>query len=75
MIDGISYDEIEKYSQELQENSDIIKSLIENKDLQELDNFTKEVENYANYLKDTVSLYKSADEALDELIKQKRTSN
>lgn len=75
MIDQISYDEMVSYSKELEASADAIKELIENKDLRELENFIDSIYNYSEYLSSTVELHKQADEALEYLTDQKRTSN
>lgn len=75
MIDQVSYDEMVSYSKELEASADAIKELIENKDLRELENFIDSIYNYSEYLSSTVELHKQADEALEYLTDQKRTSN
>ncbi len=75
MIDQISYDEMESYSKELEASADALKALIEEKDLKELENFVDSVYNYSEYLSSTVELHKTADEALNYLESNKRTSN
>ena len=74
MIENISYDDLLSYSKELKTSADVIRELIENKDYPDLENFVGDVNNYSRYLENTVKLYKSADEALEDLKKQNRVS-
>lgn len=67
MIENISYEDMESYSNELKASADAINILIADKDLKELENFVEEVNRYSTYLESTVKLYKSADKALDYL--------
>lgn len=74
MIEKVSYEDMQSYSKELSVSTKTISDLIENKDFPELQNFINEVNNYSNFLNQSVELYKSADEAISEL-KRQRTSN
>ena len=67
MIDKISYEDMKSYSKELKASADVIKTLIEGKDLKELSNFVEDVEKYSKYLESTVKLYEDADKALSYL--------
>ena len=74
MIENISYEDMDSFSKELKASADVIRELIENKDYPDLENFVGDVNNYSRYLENTVKLYKSADEALEDLNKQNRVS-
>lgn len=74
MIEQISYDDMLSYSKELNASAEVIKSLIENRDFKELENFAEEVINYSEYLQNIVDLNVHADEAIKFLKEQKRTS-
>lgn len=67
MIEKISYEDMESYSKELKASADVIKELISGKNIKELDNFTEEVNNYSEYLKSIVNLYKDADKVISSL--------
>lgn len=67
MIDGISYDEILKVSQELKNCCTILKKVIAGKDLSELEDFISTVDVYYKYLDSTVELNKDADLELQNL--------
>lgn len=67
MIENISYEDMESYSKELKASAEVIKTLIDGKDLKELENFVEEVNKYSKYLESTVKLYKDADKALSYL--------
>ena len=72
MIDKLTYDEILEASRILKENSDIIDSLIKNKNLNDLEDFVSTVEGYSKYLETVVEINKDADLALLFLITQKK---
>lgn len=67
MIENISYEDMQKYSEELMNSVNIIRDLIQDKDSKELEKFTQDVESYANYLSSSVELYSKAEEAISEL--------
>ncbi len=71
MIDKLTYDEILEASRILKENSDIIDSLIKNKNLNDLEDFVSTVEGYSKYLETVVEINKDADLALQFLVTQK----
>ena len=76
MIDKLTYYEILNISIELKENASIINTLIQNKNIQELQDFVATVEGYSKYLENIVEINKDADKALQELKNQgKGTSN
>ncbi len=76
MIDKLTYDEILNVSIELKENASIISMLIQDKNIQELQDFVATVEGYSKYLETIVEINKDADKALQELKNQsKGTSN
>ncbi len=72
MIDKLTYDEILEASRILKENSDIIDSLIKNKNLNDLEDFVSTVEGYSKYLETVVEINKDADLALQFLVTQKK---
>ena len=71
MIDGISYDEIAKVSQELKNCCTILKNVIANKELSELEDFISTVHVYYKYLDSTIELHKDADEEIKNLVERK----
>ncbi len=75
MIDKISYEDMISYSKELQASAEVIQSLMENKDLKELEKFVKEVKSYSEFLKTSVDMYKDADASIEFIKEQNRTSN
>ncbi len=75
MIENIKYEDMLSYSKELKASADVISSLIQNKELPELENFVNDVVSYSKYLESTVNLYIKADDALDYLSKMNKTSN
>ena len=71
MIDGISYDEILKVSQELKNCCTILKNVIAGKELSELEDFISTVDVYYKYLDSTVELHRDADQEIQNLIDRK----
>lgn len=71
MIDGVSYDEILKVSQELKSCCTILKNVIAGKELSELEDFISTVDVYYKYLDSTVELHKDADQEIQNLIDRK----
>ena len=67
MIENISYDDMDSYSKELKASAEVIKALIDGKDLKELENFVEEVIKYSKYLESTVKIYRDADNVLSSL--------
>jgi len=67
MIENISYEDMESYSKELKASAETIKTLIQDKDLKELEYFVEDVNRYSTYLESTVKLHKNADKALEYL--------
>lgn len=71
MIENISYEEMLSISKELQASANVIRELVKEKNLPELNDFISTVEGYSKFLETTVELYQDADEALSELISKK----
>lgn len=67
MIDKLSYNDVLLISQELKKESDIIKNLASKRNIKEIVDFASTVEGYSNFLENTVSINKDADEALKGL--------
>lgn len=71
MIDKLSYDQVLTYSNELKKQVAVINAIIEKRDIPELKDFIATVEGYSKFLETTVELYKDADLALQDLVKEK----
>ncbi len=71
MIENISYEEMLSISKELQASANVIRELVKEKNLPELNDFISTVEGYSKFLETTVELYQDADAALSELISKK----
>lgn len=69
MIENISYDDMDSFSKELKASAEVIKTLIDGKDIKELENFVEEVNKYSKYLESTVNIYRDADNVLSYLKK------
>ena len=69
MIDKLSYTDIQMISTDLKKQTDIIESLIADKELPELDDFIATVEGYSKFLENTIQINKDADAALEDLKK------
>ena len=69
MIDKLSYDQVIAISKALQEQVNILDSLLKAKDIQELNDFIATVEGYSKFLETTVEINKDADKALEDLKK------
>ena len=70
MIDKLSYDQILSISSGLKEQIEVIKKLVKEREMTELDDFISNVETYYKYLETTVQTNKDADDALRELAKR-----
>ncbi len=64
MIGNVSYNEIEGYVKELNASTATIRTLATNNNFSELEEFIATVENYSKFLKNTVDMYKTAEQAL-----------
>ena len=67
MIDKLSYTDTQMISTDLKKQTDIIESLIADKDLPELNDFIATVEGYSKFLENTIQINKDADAALEDL--------
>lgn len=67
MIDKLSYDEVMDIAQELKAQAEIIDSLLKNRNIQELADFSATVEGYSKFLENTIEINRDADEALQDL--------
>jgi len=72
MIENITYDEMLKISEELQQAASSLNSILESNNIDDLQDFISTVEGYSKYLNTTVELYKAADIALTDLINSKK---
>lgn len=70
MIDKLSYEQVLEIAKELRKQAEIIDGLLENRNIQELKDFTATVEGYSKFLENTIELNKDADKALEGLIKR-----
>ena len=70
MIDKLTYDQILKISSELKIQANIINKIADDKNIQEIKDFTATLEGYTKFLDNTVSINKDADAALMGLKKQ-----
>ena len=71
MVGNLTYEQIEKISSALRQESLKIQPMAEARGLQEIVDFCSSVENYAKFLENTIELNKDADKALKELMPQK----
>lgn len=67
MIDTITYEEMETVSKELSKYVDVIRNIIKNDELKDIEDFASTVDRYAKYLQTTVTLYKDADKAIADI--------
>jgi len=71
MIDKLSYDQVLSFATELESNAKIIDGIVKSHNLERLNNFASTVNSYAKFLQSTVQMYKDADLALQDLVKNK----
>lgn len=71
MIDKLTYDQVLGFANELKANADIVDSVVKAHKLDRLNNFAATVNTYAKFLEGTVEMYKDADLALQDLLKNK----
>jgi len=69
MIDKLSYEQVLAISKALQQQVDILESLLKAKNIQELNDFIATVEGYSKFLETTVEINRDADKALEDLKK------
>ena len=67
MIDKLTYDQIIEISKDLKKQAEIVEKLAQERNIQELVDFSATVEGYSKFLQNTVEINKEADEALKEL--------
>ena len=72
MINEMTNDEILAASQELKNCCQVIRNLISNKKVQDLEDFVASVDMYTKYLDNTIELIVAADKALQGLIESKK---
>ena len=70
MINGLSYEEVEKMVKELTDSAAVIVKLNESRNIQDLSDFAATVDGYAKYLETTVTLHKDAEDALSDLARK-----
>lgn len=69
MIDNIKYEDLLSIAKELENCCNIIKRLLKDKELPELEDFVSSVDIYYKYIENTVELNKVADSVLKNIIK------
>ena len=72
MIDKLTYDQVLAISKDLKEQAQIIDDLVKDRNLPELSDFSATVEGYSKFLETTVEINRDADNALKDLINQKK---
>lgn len=72
MINEMTNEEILAASQELKNCCQVIRRLIENRDVQDLEDFVASVDMYTKYLDNTIELIVAADLALKKLVESKK---
>ena len=68
MIDKLKYEQVLAMAKELKTQANIISTLAEKKNAQELLDFTATVEGYSKFLENTIEINVDADKALSELV-------
>ena len=71
MIDKLTYDQVLAISKELSNNAQIIDKIAQERNIQDLQDFSSTVEGYSKFLETIVNMNKDADNALQDLIKMK----
>ena len=72
MIDKLTYDQDLAISKELSNNAQIIDKIAQERNIQDLQDFSSTVEGYSKFLETIVNMNKDADNALQDLIKMKK---
>lgn len=72
MIDKLTYDQVLAISKELSNNAQIIDKIAQERNIQDLQDFSSTVEGYSKFLETIVNMNKDADKALSDLIKMKK---
>ncbi len=72
MIDKLTYDQVLAISKELSNNAQIIDKIAQERNIQDLQDFSSTVEGYSKFLETIVNMNKDADNALQDLIKMKK---
>ena len=72
MIDKLTYDQVLAISKELSNNAQIIDKIAQERNIQDLQDFSSTVEGYSKFLETIVNMNKDADNALQDLIKTKK---
>lgn len=72
MIDKLTYDQVLAISKELSANAQIIDKIAQERNIQDLQDFSSTVEGYSKFLETIVNMNKDADNALQDLIKMKK---
>ena len=67
MIDKLSYDEILNISNDLKTQAHVIEKLLKKRDIPDLSDFAATIEGYCKFLENTVTIYKDADKAIEDL--------
>ena len=72
MIDKLTYDQVLAISKKLSNNAQIIDKIAQERNIQDLQDFSSTVEGYSKFLETIVNMNKDADNALQDLIKMKK---
>ena len=70
MIGKLTYDQILEISKDLKVQAKIVGKLAEERDITQIEDFSKTVEGYSKFLENTVEINKDADLALKDLKEQ-----
>lgn len=70
MIGKLTYDQILEISKDLKAQAQIVGKLAEERDITQIEDFSKTVEGYSKFLENTVEINKDADLALKDLKEQ-----
>ncbi len=70
MIGKLTYDQILEISKDLKVQAQIVGKLAEERDITQIEDFSKTVEGYSKFLENTVEINKDADLALKDLKEQ-----
>ena len=75
MIGNLSYNDMLKLANELEKSSNNIKSLIsekQNNNINNIKKFCEELDSYVRFLTSTIQLYKDSDDALKLMIEKNK---
>ena len=69
MIGKLTYNQVLEFAKKIREQNNIIKELLNGRDVEAVVDFTDVVESYCKFLEGTVDLNQAADNAIQEMIK------